>query len=115
MKRTALAFGAVLALLGGCAAPYGASGNYYGGGGYYEPDYYASQAIVPYGGYGGGYGGGYAAPYAGAGYGGGYGYAQGSPGVQYYAPYSGASYGQPNQQLGVPGSHQPSASSHPPY
>src|SRR5437868_2697791 len=72
-------------------------------------------AYAQRGGGGGGYGGGYAAPYAGAGYGGGYGYAQGSPGVQYYAPYSGASYGQPNQQLGIPGSHQPSASSHPPY
>jgi hypothetical protein len=56
MKHTALAFGAVLALLGGCAAPYGASGNYYGGGGYYEPDYYAGQTYVPYGGYSGGYG-----------------------------------------------------------
>jgi hypothetical protein len=54
MKRTALAFGAVLALLGGCA-PYATSGAYYGGG-YYEPSYYGpDRADVPYGGYGNGY------------------------------------------------------------
>jgi hypothetical protein len=56
MKRTALAFGAALTLLGGCAAPYGTSGSYYGGGGYYEPDYYGPTVYAqPYGGYGGGY------------------------------------------------------------
>ena len=60
MKRTALAFGAALVLLGGCASPYGASDNYYGGGGYYGPDYYGPTVYAqPYGGYGGGYDRGY--------------------------------------------------------
>src|SRR3954468_16314037 len=63
MKRTALAFGAALALLGGCA-PYATSGAYYGGGGYYEPDYYGPTVYAqPYGGYGGGYGRGYRGGY----------------------------------------------------
>jgi hypothetical protein len=51
MKRMALACGAALTLLGGCAS-YGTSGNYYGGGGYYEPDYYGPGQAVAYGGHG---------------------------------------------------------------
>jgi len=45
MKRTALALGAALALLGGCA-PYATSGGYYSGGGYYEPDYYGPNVYA---------------------------------------------------------------------
>ena len=85
------------------------------------------EAAGGYGGYGGGYGGygggygGYGG-YGGAGYGAGYGYGGGYPYAydpsypqRSYAPYAGASYGQPNPYAGVPGSNQPSASSHPPY
>jgi hypothetical protein len=66
--KPALAFGAALVLLGGCASydgyDRGYRGGAYYGGGYYEQDYYAgpydsNRAYIPYGGYGGrGYGGG---------------------------------------------------------
>src|SRR5207248_9445540 len=46
------------------------------------------------------------------------GYAYGYPYAYpraFYAPYSGRHYGQPSPTWGIPGGHQPSASSHPPY
>jgi hypothetical protein len=73
----------------------------------------AALASYPYYGYGYGYGYPYDYGYGGYGYGG-YPSAYSSP-ARYYAPYSGAQYGQPNQNYGIPGGNQPSASSHPPY
>jgi hypothetical protein len=75
------------------ATPYG-----YSGGGYAQPYGYSGSYSQPYG-----YGWGYGQQY---GYRGGY----AQPAMPY--GYYGA-YGQPNPTAGIPGSWQPSASSHP--
>ena len=52
----------------------------------------------------------YGYPYGGYAYAYPYGYPR-----AFYAPYSGRYHGQPSPTWGIPGSGQPSASSHPPY
>ena len=75
------------------AMPYG-----YSGGGYGRPYGYSGGYGQPYG-----YGWGYGQPYGFSG-----GYAQPATPYGYYG-----AYGQPSPTAGIPGSWQPSASSHP--
>ena len=73
-----------------------------------QAQYYAPYA-TPYA-YGYAYPPAYRYPYRGYAYPYAYGYPR-----AFYAPYSGRYHGQPSPTWGIPGGHQPSASSHPPY